>query len=409
MIPFFDELASRIDAAWSNAGTVPETLPGLATIELARLRPCDHVGIHDVIEWVARSTADELVDQADIAASFGQPPVTVASRDGFRIDVNLWVDSSTAIHEHAFAGAFAVLDGSSVEGCWTWEATENTPRAHHGIGHLRPRLLERLRKGDVRPIHGGGSIHGLIHIESPSATVVVRTEAIPAALPQRTFQQPGLCQPTKAVVALSEHDRRRGQIAEFLFRTRGTRAVAQVREMMAEAGLGFAHLIAASAASVFAEAGLKMDEIATHVTALCHATPLPEEEADVLAAAVLFATASESVVARRSRLLEPVDRVIASALALGTSRPVLVDFLETEYPEMSPSDVLLSFLKRSSWLLDLPHGSADALQDAWSKAADPSDRDGTGEQQRIGADTLTPGLVGRCGVLAPLLWDTTDV
>ena len=87
-----------------------------------------------------------------------------------------WFASTTAIHDHAFCGAFSVLDGGSLHSQYSF-----TPSVNCGdgltLGTLESIRNERLRKGDVRTIHPyDGLIHSLFHIEHPSVSLVVRTQ-----------------------------------------------------------------------------------------------------------------------------------------------------------------------------------------------------------------------------------------
>jgi hypothetical protein len=68
----------------------------------------------DPIRWVHVTT--DFTRQMDPQASFGDPPITLFVGPRFYIDVYYWLDSTTAIHEHGFSGAFQVLHGASVHG-----------------------------------------------------------------------------------------------------------------------------------------------------------------------------------------------------------------------------------------------------------------------------------------------------
>ena len=48
--------------------------------------------------------AQALPEQMDVEAAFGNPPVTLFAGLRFHIDVYFWLDGTTEIHQHAFAG-----------------------------------------------------------------------------------------------------------------------------------------------------------------------------------------------------------------------------------------------------------------------------------------------------------------
>jgi hypothetical protein len=61
------------------------------------------------------------------------------------------------------------------------------------LGNINLKLCELLSVGDVQPINAGKQyIHGLFHLEQPSATVVVRTHKSPMYLPQFSYFKPFL-------------------------------------------------------------------------------------------------------------------------------------------------------------------------------------------------------------------------
>ena len=59
------------------------------------------------------------------------------------------------------------------------------------LGDIRLKGVDRLVKGDVRPIPAGPDyIHSLFHLERPSVTVVVRTYGLSEFRPQFSYRRP---------------------------------------------------------------------------------------------------------------------------------------------------------------------------------------------------------------------------
>lgn len=117
----------------------------------------------------------------------------------FYIEVLFWFSGTTAIHDHSFSGAFAVLAGSSVHSHWRFERSAIV-NSRMLTGHLERISTDILRPGDVQPIYSGDRlIHQLFHLEMPSVTIVVRTYVDRHHLPQYQYMMPGL--------AIDEKDR----------------------------------------------------------------------------------------------------------------------------------------------------------------------------------------------------------
>lgn len=188
---YFEDLGRRIQERWRSAGFDDRAISSIAEEELVRTPAHLHVAPDDVLEWCNRPGFD-LPAQADLEARFGDPPVTVFRARQMVIDVNFWIDSSIAIHEHSFDGAFQVLSGSSMHTQYDF-----VERARYNsytyAGDLTARETEQLSPGDVRQIRAGAEfIHALFHLERPSSTVVVRTIESPLVSVQRDFIAPGL-------------------------------------------------------------------------------------------------------------------------------------------------------------------------------------------------------------------------
>jgi hypothetical protein len=169
----------------------PRQFSDAAVAALADAALADRLTPEEIIDWAL--SARLLPRQENIPATFGQPPVTVFRSRRFYVEALFWLDGSTSIHQHSFAGAFLVLQGSSIETRFSFEEA----RAFDGrfvLGTLKPISTALLRRGDVRPIVAGrsGLIHSLFHLERPSVTVVVRTFGEPREMPQFSFARPGI-------------------------------------------------------------------------------------------------------------------------------------------------------------------------------------------------------------------------
>lgn len=187
---WFEQLGATIEARWNDRRRELAAWPALAASALAEARPCDHLTMTDVLDWAVQT--ERFPAQLDPAGNFGQPPITVYAGAHFVIDVLLWIDGILAIHQHAFSGAFHVLDGSSLHTTYHFEDRSRLSETMV-IGRLVLERAEHLARGDTRPIASGrGLIHSLFHLDRPSATVVVRTVHDPGSSPQYEYRAPGL-------------------------------------------------------------------------------------------------------------------------------------------------------------------------------------------------------------------------
>ncbi len=184
----FQKLGEQIQSRWDGADCDPAAFPEIATNALGDSGVFDRVRFEDVVEWFM--TALDLPDQK--LSKFGQPPIRAYVGRGFYIEILFWVDSPTTIHHHSFSGVFGVLHGSSFHSTYAFAPEERLCR-ELCIGDLRFDSAEVLGRGDFRSIHAGGAfIHALLHLNSPSVSIVIRTNSEPAHLPQFNYVAPGL-------------------------------------------------------------------------------------------------------------------------------------------------------------------------------------------------------------------------
>jgi hypothetical protein len=184
----FSGVGDAIARRWRERSHDEAAFPAIAASSLMESELLRTVRGDDVVDWAVR--AETL--PAQNYTGFGQPPVVLYRGHEFYIEALFWFDSTTAIHQHAFSGAFAVLDGSSVHAQYDFEQHERVS-SRMLLGDVRFRECEVLSRGDVRPIDSGNRfIHALFHLDRPSVSIVVRTGSEPAANPQYTYHRPGV-------------------------------------------------------------------------------------------------------------------------------------------------------------------------------------------------------------------------
>ncbi len=190
MKKILDELEARIERAFRAAQHDEARFSSLACEALERARLHERISPEEILAWMCSD--DKLPEPFDPEARFGQPPVTLRSADRFVVDALFWLDGTTSIHDHAFSGAFCLLQGSSIHTRWAF-AERAVVSSRMATGDLVRPESELLRRGDVRPIHGGAAlVHSLFHLDRPSVSIVLRTREEPAHLPQHRYFSPGV-------------------------------------------------------------------------------------------------------------------------------------------------------------------------------------------------------------------------
>lgn len=186
----FNNLGAEIEVLWRDRDYDELAFPEIAAEALKKANLPAKVSAWEVIEWTMQQTF--LPEQRDLKGSFGDPPITLYNSPRFHVDVYFWLEGTTAIHQHGFCGAFQVLLGSSIHSWYEFERSEAI-NTFTEIGNLNLKVCELLSVGDVQPIQAGKQyIHGLFHLEQPSATIVVRTHKSPMFLPQFSYYKPFL-------------------------------------------------------------------------------------------------------------------------------------------------------------------------------------------------------------------------
>ena len=186
----FRELGERVESRWRATHYDSAAFITIACEALTEAGLPDRVAPLEIVQWVFGTT--DLPQQPDLEARFGNPPITLYAAPRFYIDAYFWLDGSTSIHQHAFSGAFQVLDGSSLHSRFRFRQ-EQAVSSHFRIGQVELDSVELLARGAVRPIHPGGDlIHSLFHLDRPSTSVVIRTSSVPSTLPQWDYYPPGV-------------------------------------------------------------------------------------------------------------------------------------------------------------------------------------------------------------------------
>lgn len=349
MTDYFQRLGDDVGRAWARAGFDAAALPEIAAEALLASPAPDHTSTTAVLDWVARCPDSRFVRQEDLVPTFAEPPVTVYDGRRFRIDVNLWATATTAIHQHAFSGAFQVLGGSSLQTRYRFEPTRRV-NAHLAIGDLTLTDMRRLVPGDVCPIPSGPAfIHGLFHLEHPSATVVVRSNGDSESMPQLGYDPPGVASDYLAPsLAFSQLERRRLQTLGFAQRCDLPELEARIATVLADSGPLFAyHLVTQVLTPGLRRRGTPLPVMEAAVERWLGRVSWPDAAlADTLREATIQQIIRQDLTARREVLTAPEDRLMAAVLLHAADRGAVERFLTDHDPRVSPRDQILAFIDR---------------------------------------------------------------
>jgi hypothetical protein len=188
MNAFFQDLGRRVQTRWREANFSQDRFPQLAVEALEEKRPAENVVLGDFVREFLREDDQPL----QTGSGFGQPEIVVYEDPRFYIQALFWLEGTTQIHQHEFDGAFHVMAGSSLHSEFAFEKVRAVT-AHFRLGNLRLLKTELLDTGRTVPIVAGtGHIHSLFHLDTPSLTIVVRTQTAPGTGPQFTYLPPGV-------------------------------------------------------------------------------------------------------------------------------------------------------------------------------------------------------------------------
>lgn len=332
---FATKLGRAVHAAWRAAHYDTAALPGIACAALDADPPSRSTTPAEIIAWVTGTR--ELPPQFDVASAFGQPPLTLYQDERLIVDALFWFDSTTSIHQHAFAGAFHVLAGSSLHTNQRF-IEERRVGDELMLGRLERDVLEVLRPGATRAIlAGSGLIHALFHLESPSITIVVRSKKSYGHDPQWEYLPPSVARAPFHIDPLTDQ-----RLA----------LLGAVRE-----GHGWDGVTAWAGDLVEASDALGVLAILERIAFLAPVDEVEERVAPVFAraraahgeivstfdAVIRERTRQRVIVAHRARITDPAQRFYMALLLNVDDRPSILRLLAERFPDEDPIERVIRF------------------------------------------------------------------
>lgn len=337
----FQELGSLIENRWKAENYDESLFPEIAARSLAGADLNSRVNPWEILRWL--HTTEQLPSQQDTDRGFGDPPITLYNGPRFYIDIYFWLYGTTDIHQHSFAGAFQVLLGSSIHSHYSFEPVREI-NSHFLAGRVLLRSVRLLSEGDIQQIRPGKEyIHSLFHLDKPSATITVRTYAIPSALPQYSYLKPHLAQDTffreQSII-------KRTRSAALLFSMGHAQADQLVGELIDASDfqtafhvleIAFKHLCTGELESAF-----QLSTSRQRFEALLErARQRHGQLLDLLPPVFEEQQRQDQIIKRRTVVTEQDQRFFLALLLNVPDKEMLLDLVRQRYPESDPIETVL--------------------------------------------------------------------
>jgi hypothetical protein len=327
MDPFFQDLGGMVLARWKRENFSLAKFPEIARGVLEERPPVSHVDLPAFLRGFLLQEEQPFQTQS----GFGQPELVVYAHPRFYVQVLFWLDGMTDIHQHEFSGAFHVLAGSSIHARFEFVHPQAvTPYLR--VGDVRMQSIELLQTGQTVPILSGtGYIHSLFHLDTPSITVVVRTQHDPGTAPQFNYLPPHIALDPTFNDALTT---RRRQLLEVLEQIGDPTYPDIVREMIAELDFERGFFVLDTSRSHLHDLG-EWDAVLTAF----------QEKHGRLAAGVAASLAEaerrESIATLRSSVVEPEHRFFLALLLNVPHQSHLLALVAQRFPDHPPAETIV--------------------------------------------------------------------
>jgi hypothetical protein len=327
---YFDDLGQRVEHLWRAEHYDDAAIPEIAERVFAANPPGAHITPTTIAQWILGRTT--VPQQIALEGNFGQPALTAYRGRRFFVDLYYWLDGTTTIHQHGFAGAFHVLAGSSIHGQYTFRETRRLSSALL-FGDLELTAMDVLPTGTTRRIVPyAGLIHSLFHIERPSLTIVIRNHGTTANPPSYIYKPPGL-----AVDPFHEdaYTTKACQLIATLWQAGEPQWLNIVTEFLERSDL---HTDYRVLMTVFNARGSRPDAVDDLLPAVRRAHG--EDAAGRLRAVFVAAARQEAMNRMRTTFLDPEPRFLIGVVRSAPSREVAERLVGQRWPGEPVADVL---------------------------------------------------------------------
>lgn len=186
ILKVFKDLGQQVDQQWRSKNYNKKFFPQIAHDALSLSKLNTKITFSEIIALGLHG--DPSINQWQENSPFGDLQLIPYRDNNFYIEILVWKNGSTSIHDHGFSGAFMVLDGKSINARYTFDVQEEI-NTNFKIGQLHGEQFELLHPGDVREIQAGRAlIHAVYHLQEPTVSIVVRTYQDDWVMPQLEYR-----------------------------------------------------------------------------------------------------------------------------------------------------------------------------------------------------------------------------
>jgi hypothetical protein len=369
----FSALGQRVRSEWRRHDFDESALPAIAAGAARDFDTDFEFAVEQIAEFLERTAIRQQVSN-----NFSNLPITVYRDQDFYIELLIWTQATTEIHEHAFCGSFKVLQGKSLHTRHRFSVDDRIS-LNFLCGRLETIDSEQLAAGDVREIHPGGQglVHSLYHLETPSVTMVIRTPGLPAYQPQYTYLPPRFC--------INSHFLAHDDLAQMLRRLLATAAqvdpeTAQSRWLERVVELDFPRL-----AWLLIQHHDSLAEDESKARAMQSVVRAHGERATALFEVLEERKRVKALVNARAVISDPKSRRFLALLMNLREKGPMLEHLRQVYPDRDPTQVAAELLSR------LSTGKADTAR-MLAQMADRINQDGLDLSRRL--DSAIPDGIG---------------
>lgn len=346
MDAFFKELGRTVLQRWKQANFSLAKFPEIARVALEERPPAEHVDLPAFMREFLINDEQPLQSQS----GFGQPELVAYEHPRFYIQLLFWLDGTTDIHQHEFSGAFHVMSGSSIHAHFEFENAQSIT-SHFRVGDLRMKKIELLETGRTVPIISGQRcIHSLFHLDTPSITVVIRTQHDPGTGPQFNYLPPHIALDPVFNDTLTM---RRKQLLDVLEQIEDSTYPELVLEMITDLDFERGFFILQNCMGHLSNLGAWEMVLATFQKkhgALAAGVPATLEEI----------VRRDIIAELRSTITEPEHRFFLALLMNVTTRTDLLALVARRFPDVPPVETVLRWAEELLEISDYGTAILDA-------------------------------------------------
>ncbi|MCA9666706.1 MAG: hypothetical protein KC503_14000 [Myxococcales bacterium] len=328
-----ERLGRRIGEAWARTSRDEAAFAALSHEAVTRAEPWRTLSVEALAE--AALEHDRVPVQTRFSEQFGEPSVVLFRGESFTIEVLFWVDGLVSIHQHRFSGAFCVLAGSSIH-CRYRFAEARRVNAWLRLGALELAHAELLARGAVRPIPSGPDlIHSTFHLDRPTITLVVRTDADIESGAQLEYRRPSVAIDPRA---LTPQQQKRLELLQTLRAVRSDLYWPMVERVLAQGDLAEAYLLLHESRASLDDAGCQ------RILAL--ARDVHGEALDGFVPSLADGDRVRSAMWLRRATDDDELRFFLALLLQVPSRAAILEMVGERYPGVDPVERVVAWVER---------------------------------------------------------------